>query len=65
MVAELENVIPLTVRGCTLSGRSRVLNKVKGNHQARWAIIFPKPVTTDRLRLEMPSRQKRAPAAIF
>ena len=61
-----ENVMPFTVRDCTLSdGCGRVLHEIKGNHQARRVIVFPEPVTTDRLRLEMPSRQQHAPAAIF
>jgi hypothetical protein len=65
-VVHFEVTADITVRDCTLSdGCGRVLHEIKGNHQARRVVVFPEPVTTDRLRLEMPSRQQHAPAAIF
>jgi len=61
-----ERVMPFTVRDYRLlDGAGHVLHAARGNHQARNSIVLDPAATTDCLRLEMPSRQDNAPAAIF
>ena len=61
-----ERVMPFTVREYRLlDGTGRVLHAAEKNHQARHVIAFEGGISTDCLRLEMPSRQGNAPAAVF
>ena len=61
-----ERVMPFTVREYRLlDGTGRVLHAADKNHQARNVIAFEGGISTDCLRLEMPSRQSKAPAAVF
>ena len=61
-----ERVMPLTVSEYRLlDGTGRVLHATEKNHQARNVITFEGSISTDCLRLEMPSRQSNAPAAVF
>jgi hypothetical protein len=61
-----ERVMLFTVRDYRLlNGTGRVLHATDKNHQARKIIAFEGGISTDCLRLEMPSRQSNAPAAVF